>query len=71
MIAFSGYTGSWVTLYDDYIGQGYGIITGGCIEAMRLVAQTEGIFLDPVYTGKTMAGLIDLSAKVNLPQRTP
>ena len=52
-----------VTVYDDYIGQDYGIITDDCIEAIRLVAQTEGIFLDPVYTGKAMAGLIDLIRK--------
>ena len=52
-----------VTVYDDYMGQGYGIITDGCIEAIRLVAQMEGIFLDPVYTGKAMAGLIDLIHK--------
>ena len=52
-----------VTLYDDYIGQGYGIITDDCIKAIRLVAQMEGIFLDPVYTGKAMAGLIDLIHK--------
>lgn len=52
-----------VTVYDDYMGQGYGIITDDCIEAIRLVAQTEGIFLDPVYTGKAMAGLIDLIGK--------
>jgi len=52
-----------VTVYDDYIGQGYGIITDDCIEAIRLVAQTEGIFLDPVYTGKAMAGLIELIRK--------
>jgi len=52
-----------VTLYDDYLGQGYGIITDGCIKAIRLVAQTEGIFLDPVYTGKAIAGLIDLISK--------
>ena len=52
-----------VTVYDDYIGQGYGIITDDCIEAIRLVAQAEGIFLDPVYTGKAMAGLIDLIRK--------
>jgi D-cysteine desulfhydrase len=32
-------------------------------EAVRLVARTEGILLDPVYTGKTMAGLIDLVRK--------
>jgi len=33
------------------------------IEAVRLVAQTEGILLDPVYTGKTMAGLIGFIRK--------
>ncbi len=49
-----------VAIYDGYIGPGYGIPTPECIEAIRLVAQTEGIFLDPVYTGKAMAGLIDL-----------
>ena len=52
-----------ITLYDDYIGKGYGIPTKECIEAIRLVAQTEGIFLDPVYTAKAMAGLIDLIGK--------
>ena len=45
---------------DSYIGEGYGILSQECLEAMRLVAQTEGIFLDPVYTGKAMAGLIGL-----------
>jgi D-cysteine desulfhydrase family pyridoxal phosphate-dependent enzyme len=43
----------------DYIGSGYGIPTPASTEAIRLVAQTEGIFLDPVYTAKAMAGLID------------
>jgi len=52
-----------VTLYDDYVGQGYGIPTKECIEAIRVVAQTEAIYLDPVYTGKVMAGLIDLINK--------
>ena len=52
-----------VTLYDDYIGEGYGIPTEGCIEAIRLVAQTEAIFLDPVYSAKAMAGFIDLIRK--------
>lgn len=52
-----------VSVYDDYIGQGYGVPTKECIEAIRLVAQTEGIFLDPVYTGKAMSGLIDLISK--------
>jgi len=49
-----------ITVYDEYVGEGYGKITKECIEAIGLLAQTEGIFLDPVYTGKAMAGLIDL-----------
>jgi 1-aminocyclopropane-1-carboxylate deaminase/D-cysteine desulfhydrase-like pyridoxal-dependent ACC family enzyme len=52
-----------VEIDDSYIGKGYGIPTKECIDAIRLVAQTEGIFLDPVYTGKAMAGLIDLIKK--------
>ena len=42
----------------EFIGPGYGIPTPGCLEAIRLLARTEGILLDPVYTGKAMAGLI-------------
>ncbi|MDR5694318.1 MAG: D-cysteine desulfhydrase family protein [Armatimonadota bacterium] len=45
---------------DGYVGDGYGIPTPQCIDAIRLLARTEGILLDPVYTGKAMAGLIDL-----------
>jgi L-cysteate sulfo-lyase len=44
----------------DYVGSGYGQPTDGMIEALRLLARTEGILLDPVYSGKGMAGLIDL-----------
>lgn len=44
----------------DYLGPGYSIITPAAREAIYKVAQLEGIFLDPVYTGKTMAGLFDL-----------
>ena len=43
---------------EGYIGEGYGILTAGCIEAIQLTARTEGVFLDPVYSGKAMAGLI-------------
>ena len=50
-------------VHDSYVGKGYAIPTKECIDAIRLVAQTEGIFLDPVYTGKAMAGLIDLIKK--------
>lgn len=44
----------------DYVGQGYGIPTEGMVEAVKLVARLEGILLDPVYSGKGMAGLVDL-----------
>lgn len=52
-----------VTCYDDYVGPGYSLPTAGMIEAVHLLAKTEGILLDPVYTGKAMAGLIDLIRK--------
>lgn len=52
-----------LTIYYDYIGESYGIPTKECIEAIKLVARTEGILLDPFYTGKAMAGLIDLIGK--------
>ncbi len=44
---------------DDYIGKAYGYPTPESITALKLVANTEGIFLDPVYTSKAMAGLIE------------
>ena len=44
---------------ENYIGAGYGVATPGCVEAIRLLAGSEGILLDPVYTGKAMAGMID------------
>ena len=44
---------------DDYIGAAYGYLTPECIAALKLVVKTEGIFLDPVYTAKAMACLID------------
>jgi L-cysteate sulfo-lyase len=47
----------------DYVGQGYGLPTSAMIEAVQMLARLEGILLDPVYTGKAMAGLIDLARK--------
>ena len=47
----------------DYVGAGYGRPTSGMIEAVTLLAQYEGVLLDPVYSGKGMAGLIDLIRK--------
>lgn len=43
---------------ESYIGSGYGIATPACVEAIRLLATSEGILLDPVYTGKALAGMI-------------
>ena len=39
-------------------GEGYGIPTAEMLEAVRLVARTEGLLLDPVYSGKAFAGLL-------------
>jgi L-cysteate sulfo-lyase len=52
----------------DYVGAGYGIPTEGMGEAVRMLAQEEGILLDPVYSGKAMAGMIDLIRKGTLPK---
>jgi 1-aminocyclopropane-1-carboxylate deaminase/D-cysteine desulfhydrase-like pyridoxal-dependent ACC family enzyme len=49
-----------VCVNDDYLGEGYGIMGGSEREAIRLVGRTEGLLLDPVYTGRAMAGVIDL-----------
>jgi D-cysteine desulfhydrase len=44
----------------DYLGGGYGVVGDAERESISLLARTEGLFLDPVYTGRAMAGLIDL-----------
>lgn len=49
-----------VEVNDDYLGDGYGVLGDPEREAVQMMAQLEGILLDPVYTGRTMAGLIDL-----------
>jgi D-cysteine desulfhydrase family pyridoxal phosphate-dependent enzyme len=49
-----------VVAYDGYLGGGYAVMGEPEREAIRLAAQTEGILLDPVYTGRAMAGLMDL-----------
>ncbi|MBK0031789.1 D-cysteine desulfhydrase [Erwinia sp. S43] len=48
-----------ITLWDDYFAPKYGVPNEEGLEAVKLLARLEGIFLDPVYTGKAMAGLID------------
>ena len=43
----------------DYLGEGYSIPSAAMVDAVQQVARLEGILLDPVYTGKAMAGLMD------------
>jgi len=43
----------------DYAGDGYGIPTRESAQMIQILARTEGIFLDPVYTSKAIAGLVD------------
>lgn len=52
-----------IIIFDEYLKEGYGILNKEVSDAIRLVAIKEGIFLDPVYTGKAMAALIDLVKK--------
>ena len=48
-----------IQLIDGYVGEGYALSRPEELELIREVARTEGVFLDPVYTGKTMFGLKD------------
>ena len=45
----------------DFVGEGYGLVDAAVIEALKLAARTDGLLLDPVYTGKAMKGLIALA----------
>jgi 1-aminocyclopropane-1-carboxylate deaminase/D-cysteine desulfhydrase-like pyridoxal-dependent ACC family enzyme len=47
-----------VEVLGGYAGPGYGRVSDGGRAAIRLLAQTEGVFTDPVYSGKALAGLI-------------
>jgi 1-aminocyclopropane-1-carboxylate deaminase/D-cysteine desulfhydrase-like pyridoxal-dependent ACC family enzyme len=50
----------------DYVGEGYGIPTRAGVEMIKLMARTEGIYLEPVYTGKAMSAVADHVAKGEL-----
>ena len=58
--------GEDLTLHSQYISPGYGHLTPSVVEAIRLTANSEGILLDPVYTGKTMAAMIDQIRRGNV-----
>lgn len=49
-----------VQVLDKYVGPGYSLPTNEMVEAVQLLARTEGILLDPVYTGKAMSGLVGM-----------
>jgi len=52
-----------VLVNSDYTGGGYGVMSSLERDAIHLLAKSEGLFLDPVYTGRAMGGLIDLIQK--------
>jgi D-cysteine desulfhydrase family pyridoxal phosphate-dependent enzyme len=52
-----------IVVFDEYLGEGYGEVNEDVAEAIRLMSVKEGIFLDPVYTGKAMIALVDLVKK--------
>ncbi len=52
-----------VIVFDDYVGEGYGVPTEGMKKALKIMAQREAILLDPVYSGKAFDGLLDLIRK--------
>ncbi len=52
-----------IIVFDEYIKEGYGVLNKEVADSIRLVAEREGVLLDPVYTGKAMVGLVDLVKK--------
>ncbi len=58
---------SEIIVMDQYSGEGYGVPNKEMIDTVKLVAKLEGIFLDPVYNGKAMVGLIDLVKSEEIP----
>ena len=57
-----------IIVFDEYLEEGYGVVTESVSDILRLVAMREGVFLDPVYTGKAMVALVDLVRKGFIPK---
>lgn len=57
-----------ITVLPGWAGRRYGVPVASTVEAMRTTAELEGVILDPVYEGKSMAGLIDLVADGEIPR---
>ncbi|MGH8433520.1 MAG: D-cysteine desulfhydrase [Pseudomonas sp.] len=60
-----------IELWDEYFGPRYGEPNAATLAAIKLVASSEGLLLDPVYTGKAMAGLLDGIARQRFPGNGP
>ncbi len=58
-----GFKSEEIEVNDDYLGGGYGVLGAPEREAIQLFARYEGLLLDPVYTGRAAAGMIDLIRK--------
>jgi 1-aminocyclopropane-1-carboxylate deaminase/D-cysteine desulfhydrase-like pyridoxal-dependent ACC family enzyme len=58
-----------IIINDDALTPGYGQINDAVLEAIQLTAQNEGIILDPVYTGRTMAGFLSLARTATAKQK--
>jgi L-cysteate sulfo-lyase len=52
-----------IKVYNEYVGGGYGFMSEAKLEAVHMLAETEGLLIDPVYTATAMACLIDLARK--------
>jgi D-cysteine desulfhydrase len=60
-----------IELWDQYFAPRYGEPNAGTLEAIQLLARLEGVLLDPVYTGKAFAGLLDGIARGAFPGKGP
>lgn len=56
-----------VIVYDEFVGRGYGVPTELSTEALEMFARLEGVIIDPVYTAKAAAGLLELTRKGVIP----
>jgi 1-aminocyclopropane-1-carboxylate deaminase len=57
-----------ITVLEGWAGDLYGIPVDSTLEAIRLTGRLEGVIIDPVYEGKSMAGLIDLATSGEIPR---
>ncbi len=55
-----------INITEDYLGDGYGLPLTGIYEAIDLLASKEGVVVDPIYSGKAVAAIIDLASKNDL-----